>query len=442
MWSWAWNLQPGEYHQPFIGIWPRGSGKSTTSELITTALGARQTKKYCWYICETQAQADQHVESIASMIENPFVSYYYPLFAERRIGKYGNVRAWRRNRLRCGNGFTIDAMGLDSARRGSKVEEQRPDFMVFDDVDGKHDSINATEKKIATITTSILPAGSYDTTILAVQNLIIPDGMFSQLADGRADFLHDRHVSGPFPAVEGLKCELEDGKYIIKEGRATWEGQNLAICQQQIFSWGYSSFLKEANHDVEVNGGMFDHLEYEHCKPSELPTFVMKACCIDPSVTSTDRSDSNGIQIDGLAADGKIYRLYSWEEKSSPMATIARAILMCQKYDVHVIGIEANQGSDTWYSVFERACQHLEISEDEAPVIELIKASSSTGGKAERASQMLTDYEGGTIVHVEGTHKVLERALNRFPIAKPYDLVDSAYWSWSTLRNGASWLLD
>ncbi len=46
---------------------------------------------------------------------------------------------------------------------------------------------------------------------------------------------------------------------------------------------------------------------------------------------------------------------------------------------------------------------------------------------------MLVDYEHGMIVHVAGTHEVLERALRRFPRSKPYDLTDAAFWSWHDL---------
>jgi len=51
---------------------------------------------------------------------------------------------------------------------------------------------------------------------------------------------------------------------------------------------------------------------------------------------------------------------------------------------------------------------------------------------------MLTDYEHGTIVHVLGTHATLERGLRRFPLRKPFDLVDAAYWSWRDLRDMGS----
>ena len=66
------------------------------------------------------------------------------------------------------------------------------------------------------------------------------------------------------------------------------------------------------------------------------------------------------------------------------------------------------------------------------------KAGTGTGGKVERNQRMLVDYEKGAIVHVTGTHEVLERALRRFP-NEPLDLADAAYWGWDYLTTGGSW---
>src|SRR5690606_26297837 len=141
--------------RPFVAVWPRGGAKSTSAELATVAGGARGQRRYAWYISEPQDQADKHVETIAAPLESPQVEYYYPGMAERKLGKYGNSRGWRRQRLRTASGFTIDALGLDRASRGAKVEEQRPDMMIFDDIDDKLDSAATTQKKIDIITTSL-----------------------------------------------------------------------------------------------------------------------------------------------------------------------------------------------------------------------------------------------------------------------------------------------
>ena len=443
LWDWVWNIEKGIRPHPFVGVWPREGGKSTSAELAVVALGARNIRRYVWYVRETQDQADGSVTNIMDLLESASIERYFPQLGERELGKYGRPRAWRRQQLRTASGFTVDAIGLDTARRGAKVKEQRPDFMVFDDIDGKHDTLKATKKKVETITTSLLPAGSQDVAVLAIQNLIIPQGVFARLAgvaDESADFLADRIVSGPYPAVEDLEVEQREGRFYIIAGQPTWNGQDLAVCQKNIDTWGYTAFLQEAQHEVDAPpGGIWDHVEFQHCEWAALPDFVRGGVWVDPAVTSTDQSDAMGIQADGIAEDSKIYRLYSWEQITSPEDAIKRAFLKCFDLGFDTVGVETDQGGDTWYSVCYRVWEKLIKSgtiEEETimPTLKFEKAGAGYGSKVERNQRMLADYEKGMVIHARGTHKALERALKRFPLTKPFDLADAAFWSWHSLR--------
>jgi len=281
-----------------------------------------------------------------------------------------------------------------------------------------------------------------DLAVLAIQNLIISNGIFSQLADGRAEFLSDRIVSGPFPAVDGLTVEQREDGFVIVDGIATWEGQPLSICQQQIRDWGLSAFRAEAQHEIDdAPGGMFDHLEFRHCAWDAVPwsSIVRSVVWVDPAVTSTDESDSMGIQADALAEDGTIYRLWSWEQITTPEDAIRRAILKAVEIGSLTVGIETDQGGDTWRSVYAQVLAQLKRERQidigkPIPAFRSERAGAGHGPKAHRASQMLVDYEQGRIIHVLGTHSALEAALRRFPKTKPLDLVDASYWSWLDLR--------
>ena len=257
LWDWFWAIEHGQRPAPFIAVWPRGGAKSTSAELGAVSVGARGQRFYVLYICETQPQADEHVSNIASMLEAATVAQHYPALSERRVGKYGSSKGWRREQLRTASGFNVAGIGLDVARRGAKLDEYRPDLIIFDDIDGITDTPQATAKKVATLTKSLLPAGSVDCAVLGVQNLIHGNSIFAQLTDGRADFLADRTVSGPYQAVENLTWTIQDTMPIITGGTATWEGQSLAICQQQISTWGASSFLSESQQEVGREGKYF-----------------------------------------------------------------------------------------------------------------------------------------------------------------------------------------
>lgn len=441
LWNWAASVERRQRIHPFVGIWPRGSGKSTTAELAAVYLGALSKRFYVWYISSTQALADLHVESIGALIESQTFGEYYPRMASRSIGKFGNVRGWRRNRMRCENGFTIDALGLDSGARGSKVEEQRPDLIILDDLDEVTDSEAATLKKIKTMTTSILPAGSTDVAILAIQNMILNDGIFGRIAHGNADYLLDAELSGPFPAVYDLEVEQRDGRFYIVGGTPSWGGQDLETCQSQIDTWGYTAFLREAQHQIKDEGSLFGHITFQHIEPMRLPDMLRTVCVVDPAVTSTDHSDSHGICISGLGEDEKVYHLWSYEKVSTPKQSLETAIRESIKLGADTVFVETNQGGDLWRYLYEQIVEEMELGWDEAPTFMELKVTGSDGSKIERANGMLADYERGQVIHVKGTHDILEEALTRFPIRKPYDLTDAAVHCHRELRNGVSWAI-
>lgn len=268
-WTWVWALSRGLRPAPFIGIWPRGGGKSTSAELATVSIGARAARSYVLYICETQDQADEHVGNVASMLESPLLERYYPSLASRRVGKYGNAKGWRREQLRTASGFNVSGIGLDVARRGAKLDEYRPDFIVIDDIDDVSDTPHVTEKKIATLSKSLLPAGSIDCAVLGVQNLIHANSIFSRFVDGRADFLTDRIISGPYKAIDGLIYTIVDGQPIITNGDPTWLGQDRERAQDQMRTWGISSFLSESQQEVGKEGQFFTTWNRMHhtCAP-------------------------------------------------------------------------------------------------------------------------------------------------------------------------------
>jgi len=437
-WEWVWGLRSGRPPrvQAFIGVWPRGGAKSTSAELAVVAVGARRRRHYVVYVRATQEMADRSVENVAVMLEQPTITRSYPALGTPQRGKFGSVRGWRRERLRTASGLTVDAFGLDAAFRGVKVDEQRPDLIVFDDVDEKFDSPHATAKKAETLTTSLLPAGSSDLAVLGIQNLMVPNGIFAQLVDGRAEFLGDRHVSGPHPALRNMTYEQQGGQYRITGGEPVWEGQNLEVCQRQVISWGLTAFLQEAQHEVDnQSGGMYDRLDFQHCSWDEVPPLVRKVVWVDPAVTETDASDSMGIQADGIAANGMIYRLWSWEAVTSPEDALRRALQKALELGAEAVGVETDQGGDTWQSVYRESARSLGLDLTHLPQFRSQKAGAGQGPKVERSGRMLSEYERGRFVHVVGTHKVLERGLRRFPRVKPLDLVDAAYWSWYDLTN-------
>jgi len=466
-WQWVEGITPREWQPAFLSVWPRGGAKTTSAEAAVVRLGAKGTRNFCLYVRSVQARANESVRNIAAMLESRAIEEHYPLLASRKLSKYGFSQGWTADMLRCASGFSVVGLGFDAAVRGVKIEGDRPDVIILDDVDEKTDSLATIEKKIRILTTSILPSGAPHVVILGIQNLVHAGGIFARLVDGSADFLYDRRISGPHPAVRDLTYEQRpEGGYRITGGTPTWEGQSLATCERQINEWGLTAFLQEAQHEIDVSGGIWDHITFRHADAA--PDLVRGSVWCDPAVTSTDESDCQAIAAAGVDSTGVLYQLYTWEGITSPEDIIIRAIVKCLELGLDAVGVETDQGGDTWQSVYARAWERIteaarwlaqlndEPSDAEAdawvsthpemaivaplahgiargtlrqPPYRSAKAGQGHGSKVARNQRMLVSYEQGKVVHVTGTHAVLERALKRFP-NKPLDLADASYWTW------------
>lgn len=402
-WEWLWAIVPGVRPDPFVAIWARGGAKSTSAEAACVALGARRRRRYGLYVCDTQDRADDHVTTVGSMLESDRIGAEYPALSERRIGKHGNSKGWRRNRLWTADGFVVDAIGLDTAARGVKLEDQRPDFFVLDDVDGLHDSAAATKRKVDTLTRSLLPAGSDDVAVLAIQNLVIPDGVFAQLADGRATFLRKRRVSGPVPALRGMRVERIDGADVITAGEPTWAGQSLEVCQGQADDWGLSSFIAEAQHEVgDAPGALWCRAQIDTGRRDEHPELDLCVVSVDPSGGGGKGHDDQGIVAVGRGVDGEGYVIDDWSCSLSAGGWGRRAVLLAVEVTADRIVVEDNYGGDSMLNTVRVAADALvrdgvmeaaRFGSDHPAGVGPVKASLSKAERAKPVSAMYGEKE-------------------------------------------------
>jgi hypothetical protein len=264
LWDWVWLLeqdQPHSEYDAFFGIWPRRGGKTTSGQLAVAALGARKKRRYGWLLSRTQAQANQKLLTIRASISRMGSAFLrdYPHLAKAKTEEGQNL-GWNTQRLICSDGssddFIVEAIGLDMAVRGANIEFARPDFFMPDDIDSLHDSHHVVEKNIETFTKSILMAGAEHKAVLGLQNLIHRDSIFAQVADGRAKFLMNRFVSGPYPALQGeFKYEERETakglRYFVTSGTPTWpDGYGLEVCEKELNDSGPDAFETECQHNV------------------------------------------------------------------------------------------------------------------------------------------------------------------------------------------------
>ena len=394
-WEWTDSIGP-DRPDPFLELWPRGHTKSTCAELAVIKLGARRLRTYFLYVSHTQDQADDHVGTIGSIIESSRFAEYYPAMSEVKTGKFGSSKGWRRNRLRTASGFTVDALGLDVARRGAKLEETRPDGMVLDDIDDTHASSRVVERNIQTITQALIPALQPNKVIILAQNLVAPGSIAARLEDGRADMLGGAIKSGPFPAIEDAVIERVDGRWKITAGVPTWPaGMDLDQATAQLVDMGLDAFTIEVQQDTsERPGAIWKKSEIKYWPGGELPEFDRVVVTIDPN--KTGRGDDAGVVVIGRFGlpDGR-YGAVVLDDVSNLTAPSewrddgARAFI--------------KWGAGAFVVEFAGLGEHAELTVKSSPLLEgrsvAVYEAKAKLGKKDRARAVWPYYTDGLVWH-------------------------------------------
>lgn len=421
LWEWFDELEPGIKPTARVEIWPRGGAKSATAELGTARAGAKLTRRFCLYVSGTQDQANKHVQAIAVRFE--------ALGIGRAVNRYGHSLGWRLDLLRAENGFSVLALGLDAASRGIRIEDFRPDLIILDDIDERHDSPQKVEKKISTLTETVLPTGASDAAILFVQNIPHENSIAAKLADGSADFLLDREVHVE-PAVEGLEMESVETpsgahRWTITAGEATWPaGQSLATSEAQINEWGRYAFLREAQHDTgAVEAGLWSRelLGATRIRRSDVPRLVKIAVAVDPPGGGTEA----GIVCGGVDASGNGYLLSdgSTPAGDGPHVWASAVAAMYAEEAADLVIAEVNFGGDMVKST-------LRVTDPSLPVKEV----RATRGKRVRAEPVATLHEERRIF-LAGHFPKLEKELVTWTPddRESPNRLDAFVWLWTEL---------
>lgn len=447
--SWADALDKKTTPRPFVAIWPRGRGKSTVSETIVADVAIREVRSYCLYVCGTQDQADKHVQTIARMLEREEVQRYAPGIGSPRVSQNGN-RTWNRKMVTTGTGFTVEAIGLDKAVRGQKIDWARPDLIIFDDIDEVHDSEATATKKEDTITTSIIPAGSSNCAMLFVQNLIHSNSIAARLAKqpdetGAANYLMGRIVSGPFKAVDNLVYKQEQQadiyRWVIDKSisRSLWAGFDLEVCEDELNRVGPVAFERESQHEVDADAAnaLMSAADFERTRVTAHPEFTRVAVAVDPPGGATEC----GIVAVGKARVGENWHGYTIEDATTAAGVSpeswALAVLQCYfRNEADVIFVERNYGGD----MVAAAIRQTKWKDAEGNVLVdgsevSIREVNATRGKLVRAEPVAITFQQGRGHHV-GQFPKLEKEWRQYEpgVSKSPNRLDAEVWAYVGLQ--------
>lgn len=189
----------------------RGSAKSTivtTSYPIWSILG-KQQKKFVLILCQTQAQAKQHMMNLRRELENN-------VLLKRDLGPFNEESdEWGSSSLVFSNlGARITAASSEQSIRGLRHNQHRPDLIIGDDVEdiASTKTREGRNKTYQWLTAEVIPTGDRNTRMVIVGNLLHEDSLLMRIKED----IENERIDGvfkEFPLLNNNGEILWPGKY-------------------------------------------------------------------------------------------------------------------------------------------------------------------------------------------------------------------------------------
>jgi predicted phage terminase large subunit-like protein len=178
-------------------------------------------------------------------------------------------------------------------------------------------------------------------------------------------------------------------------------------------------------------GALWTRHRLDETRVQDLPPLVRVVVGVDPAVTSNEDSDSTGIVVAGMSADGHYYVLDDKTIKASPQGWGEQVISTFEQHHADKIICEVNNGGD----LVVHLLQQIKAN---APV----KKVTASRGKIIRAEPIAALFEQGR-AHIVGYLPELEDQLCEFQpdlgMSSP-DRLDAMVWALTDLSEGSSTL--
>ncbi|MFF7496310.1 phage terminase large subunit family protein [Streptomyces rubiginosohelvolus] len=373
------------------------------------------------------------------------------------------------NQIRQANGFTFMAKGIDAKTLGMKVGRQRPDLLLFDDIEppeATYSPIEA-ERRLSTVLQAAFPLNIY-ARVAIVGTTTMPGSVIDQLrtvGELEGEWLADRERKGSFFLSENGNgnAEIENGskeipnsssistpfkntdspKYWAYEDREFYESLDPelrwvvdakvrvhyfpAIITNEDGSeeslWPEFWPLEDLNSIRHTRDFAMNYmnrpvsLSADYWQDSDI---VIKSAekygntilCLDPAVKTAKTNDYTGIAVHSRGEDGKVYVRHAEGVRIPPGPELKEYVTeLCERFNVGLVYVETNQGGDVWKSVL-----------DGVPA--KYRGIHNTEKKELRATKALDFYRRGMVVHTSH-FDTLQTQMFAYPKVKNDDVLDA-----------------
>ena len=334
-----------EFPQLALGL-PRGFAKSFLIKLFVVYCILFTHRKFILILASNENKAINILSDICDMLSEPNVR---KVFGDWRLSKEVDRQELKKFTFR-GRSIILLAMGINGDPRGINIKNERPDVMIFDDVQTREDSeslelSNKLESKlVGTIMKAKSPSGCM---FLFVANMYPTKGSLLRRFKTNPNWV--KFITGG----------------ILADGTSLWEDlhpirQLLREYENDKAAGRADIFAAEVLNDENASSNQLINIsDLPQCPYSIHDPAAGKFIVIDPA---TDKANADAVSI-GLFAvyDSRPVLVKVTEGRFSPGETIHETLKLCLTHGCYLVVIEGVAYQSSLGYWFKYICNQQQI---------------------------------------------------------------------------------
>lgn len=371
--AWSWLVETAEKERDFsnlaLGL-PRGFGKTTLVKLYIVYCILFTKKQFILIMSATAGLAENIISDVADILDEPNIR---AVFGDWRAGMEKDTNALKKFAYR-GKNCILAAIGAGGTVRGLNLKNERPDVMIFEDVQSRED---ADSQKVSD----------------DLYRWMLGTAMKAKSPKGCTTLFIANMYPTPHSILKKLKANPYWVKFIVggilQDGTSLWEdlqpiAQLLREYRSDVASGHPEIFHAEVLNDEEASVNNLLDLNALPEYPFEdndidSGSFIV----IDPA---TDKANADAVTVAYFQAfDERPVAREIVEGRLSPLETIQESIKLCMKHGCSVVFIESNAYQYSLKFWSEKVCKDLGI--------EGITFIDIYSGRASKNSRILTMFK-------------------------------------------------
>lgn len=400
----AWKLMKeqqdriSENPQIALGI-PRGHGKTTLIKLYCLYIILFTQRRFILVTSSTEALATNFVSDVMDFLAEPNIK---SAFGDYTYGMQTDTKLLKKFHFQ-GRPIVIAAVGAGGSVRGLNLKNERPDTIIFDDIQTRECSESQVQSE-------------------ALMRWMVNTAMKAKSPKGCLFLFCGNMFPGQHSILKKLKVAPEWIKFIsgaiLQDGTALWPAlrsyESLIKELNNDMSMGHpEAFFSEVLNDTDAGINTTTDLSLiRDWKWTEQDIPQGKYIIVDPA---NDKSHSDAVAIGYIEVyDGVPGLRKQMEKKLSPGDTIRYAILMALQNNVSVIAVESTAYQYSLLYWFNEICRQLNITG-----LHIVDVYTGMLSKNARINHVLKQLTAGEIyLHPEVKPAVLFQISNWNPLKR------------------------